>query len=500
MAIQTRSSVMAITVESTEGTPVVPSAATDFVAMQDDFSMEPAFNELENAELKNSLGSAKTILGLEQPTASFSHYLRHSGVEGQAPNFGNLLEASLGAESVAGAEYDTVAASTTSVINVDAGEGATFQKGEALLVKDATNGYSIRPIHSISTDALTLGFNLSSAPASGVNLGQAVTYYPANSGHQSLSLWAYRGNGGATELMAGSRVTEAAISITAGELINCSYSLEGISYYFNPINITASDIYIDWTDDQGTFAATVTAKVYKDPKELAEALQTAMNAQTTETITVTYSDSTGKFTIAATGAVFSLLWNTGGNTANTIGDKIGFTVSADDTGALTYTSDNAISFAAAYTPSYDSSDPLVAKNNEAFLGDAEDNVCFGASSVNVTISTPKRNIESICAESGVSGSIINAREVTVSVTALLSEYDVDKFYRFRNNSETRFMYNFGTKSGGNWVAGKCGCIYLPTCTITSYNLADSDGLITLEMDLRTYVNDSGEGEAFISFV
>lgn len=502
MAIQTRNSVLAVTVETTEGTPVAPSASTDFIAQQDDFDMTQEFETLDNAELKASLGKAKSIVGLESSTTSFSHYLRHSAVEGQAPSYGDLLKAAFGTETVNGTEYDTVAASTTEVVKVDTGEGATFARGHALLVKDGTNGYSIRPIHSISTDDLTVGFDLANAPASGVNLGKAVTYSPADTGHQTLSLWNYVGNSGAIKMTSGNRVTETTIEIAAGELINASYTCEGIKNYFNPIVIAATDTYLDFTDDDGTFAATITAQTYQDPHALADAIASAMNATaTTETHTVTYSDSTGKFTIAtSTSAVLSLLWNTGGNAANTVGDKIGFSVAADDTGATTYTSDTAQDWAAAYTPSFDASDPLVAKDNLCMIGDHDDYACFAANSVSFTLGTPKRDTLSICSTSGRSGSIINAREVTISVSALLEQHDADKFRRMRENSDTRFCYVGGTKTGGNWDAGKCFCLYVPTATITSVSTPDDDGLVALELELSAYVDDSGNGEVYLSFV
>ena len=503
MAIQTRNSVLAIMEETTENTPVSPTASSDYVALQDDASMDPAFDVLDNAELKASLGSAKSILGSENPTFSMSHYLRHSGTEGTAPGYGLLLKASLGNEDDAGVEHDTVGGSTVSVVNVDTGEGATYRRGQALLVKDGTNGYSIRPVHSISSDALTLGFDLSNAPASGVNLGEAITYHVANDdSHPSLTFWHYLGNGGAIQMMSGGRVESVDIEFPAGELVNASYSVGGLEYYFNPIEITSSDIYLDFTSDNGTFAAQVSADFYKDPHELAAAIQTALAAaDSLETFTCTYSDSTGKFTIASsTSTVLSLLWNTGTNAANTIGDKIGFSIAADDTGATSYEGDSAISLASPQSASFDSADPLVAKDNEVFIGDADDNVCFTASNVSVNISTPRRVIDDICAASGRSGSLINAREVTVSISAILDQYDADKFRRFRSNSDTRFLYNFGSKSGGNWEAGKSGCVYLPTATITSFSLPDDDGLVALEMELSAFVNDSGEDEVAISFV
>ncbi len=503
-SILTRSSVLAIKKETTEGTPVLPTAAADYVALQDDFSAAPSFDVLENAELKSSIGAAKPILGAENPTMSFSHYLRSSGVVAQAPNYGPLLESCLGAVTIAGTEYNTVASSTVSVIKVDSGEGASFQRGEALLIKDGTNGYRIRCIDSIATDDLTIGFNVPNAPGTGVNLGRAVLYYPTNSAHPTLTLWHYLGNGGAIQMVSGGRVTSLTFDITAGELINGSYDIEAIGFYFDPITITSTDRYLDFTDDDGTFAAVVAAKTYKDPHDLAAALQTAMRtASPGETATVTYSNTTGKFTIATTGTVLSLLWNTGTNAANTIGDKIGFSTAADDTGTAAttgYTSDNAISFASPQTPSFDSSDPLAAKNHEIMIGDATDYQCFNASTVSFSIATPKTDILSVCSESGKSGSIINSRAVTISVTALLEQYDADKWRRFRAGSNTKVQYSFGTKDGGNWVPGLCGAIYVPTATINSFEVVDADGLATLNLELTAYVNSSGEGEVFVNFL
>jgi len=499
-SINTRSSVLAVVVEDTEGVLKEPTASSEYLAIQDDLAMEGAFDDLENAELKNSLGKAKSIRGLENPTSSFSHYLRHSGVEGQAPAYGEILKAAFGNEVIKSPERDTVAASSTSVIKVDAGEGAEFERGMSLLIKDSVNGYSIRPVDSVSTDDLNIGFNVGTAPGTGVNLGQNVTYTPADKDHQSLSVHHFIGNGGARQSMAGARVTALTASFAAGELINSNYSMEGIQYFFNPITVKATDVSIDWTDDQGTATATVEAKSYKDPHELAAALQTAMNGATTETITVSYSDTTGQYTIAATGAVLSLLWNTGANTANTIGDILGFDVASDDTGSLTYTGDSAVDFSSPQSPVFDDADPLAAKSNELLIGDAEDNVCIDASTVEFSMNTPKKDILSICAESGKSGSIINERTVEITVTALLEQYDADKFRRFRENTDTKFLYNFGTKTGGNWNAGKCGSIYVPTATITAFNIEDDEGLASLTMTLSSFVNEAGDGEVYMSFV
>ena len=79
MAEVTRKSVLALVEEVTRGTAVAPSAATDYTALQEDVTLSPSFDELENAELSSSIGQKQVVLGIERPEMSFSHYLRASG-------------------------------------------------------------------------------------------------------------------------------------------------------------------------------------------------------------------------------------------------------------------------------------------------------------------------------------------------------------------------------------------------------------------------------------
>jgi len=500
MAISSKSSVASVKKETTEGTLVAATAATSFIPLQPDAAMAPNTETLTNDEIKSSIGASAPILGLEAPTFSLSHYVKHSGVEGQAPGYGPILESIFGATDTEATEYNTVASSTTSVIKVDTGEGAQFRRGQALLIKDPVNGYRIRAVESISGNDLTIGFNVPVAPGTGVNLGKAITYYPANTGHPTLSFFHYLGNPGAVQAISGARTVSASFSAEAGQLLNGTYSFEGVSYYFNPIEITSSTDTLDF-DDGSARTATVAAKWYKTPNELAEALEVAMNAAgSSDTFTVTYSKTTGKFTIASDGASFELNWNTGANTAQTIGTKLGFSVAADDTGALTYTSDNALTLTAPYTPSYDAADPLAAKNQEVMIGDATDYLCFGASSISIDLAASKTNITSICAETGVSGSVVNERTVEISFAALLEQYDSSLIHKYNEGDTVKFQYSFGQKSGGNWVAGKSGCFFAPTAKVSAFSVVDQDGLVAINATLTCFVNSSGDGEFFVSFV
>lgn len=84
-----------------------------------------------------------------------------------------------------------------------------------------------------------------------------------------------------------------------------------------------------------TYNVTVTAGSYTGD-ELATELETQMDAVSTPNMTVSYNSSTGIFTIADAGGNFELLW---AHASTTIGEMLGFDVSASDTGAASYTSD-----------------------------------------------------------------------------------------------------------------------------------------------------------------
>lgn len=500
--LQNRNTVMAVVKEVTEGTPVAPSAATQFIPIHEGFTFEPAFDELENAELQSSIGQTKNSLGLENPTTSFDLYIKHSGVEAQAPNWGVLLESSLGQVTAAPSELNVAASTTASVVKV-AASGTDYPRGSAVLLKNSTNSYEIRPVSGSTATDITLAFDTANIADTGVGIGRPVQYSPLSVGHPTLSVWGYRANAGALELMGGGRVTDLSIEVPAAEAITGSFTIDGIEYYFNPLTTTASLKYVDFTDDVGTVAAQVEEKTWKDPYELADALSTAMTAASVgsgdDTITVTYNDSNGKFSFASDGTTFSLLWNTGTNAANTIGSLIGFSVAADDTGATTYEGDSAVSWAAAFTPDFDDVDFNVAKANNVLIGDQQDNTCFAAQTISYSITNTKTDVLDMCATSGKSGSQFTEREITVDVVGYLTTNQAEEFKRFRANDEISFAHNFGVKSGGNWVPGKCVNTYMPSARISSFALGDSDGLVTLEMTIQAFVKD-GLDEFFMNFL
>lgn len=98
---------------------------------------------------------------------------------------------------------------------------------------------------------------------------------------------------------------------------------------------------IDFTESAGALVATLTPAVYT-PEDLATEIKTQMDSAGLETYTVTYDEAASKFTIAHAGSTLSLLWTTGANEDKSAAITLGYVSTADDTGAVTYTADDAV--------------------------------------------------------------------------------------------------------------------------------------------------------------
>lgn len=511
MAEIIRSSVIGVKEETTEGTPVAIAAGTEFTAIREGFSVQSTMETVDSDELVDDIGASAPFTTKEAPTASIPKYIKHSGTAGQAPDYAVMIKSAMGTQTDNGTEYDTVSSSTAgtataaAVIKVDSAEGANFAEGQALLIKDGTNGYSIRNVKSISSDDLTINYNLASAPASGVNLGKANHFSPAATGHVTYSLHHYQASSSSAlhQLIAGARTVGMTLNFPVNDLATIDFDIQGMKHYQNPIVIASSNKYIDFKDliAGSELTATLTEKTYESPKALASEVSTKMTAASTngDTITCSFDSTTGKYTIATDGSELELLWSSGTNTANSADSTLGYTT-ADDTGATTYTSDNVSTYSPSYTPSLDSTDPIVVKNQELMIGPFSRYDCRPGNNVSISINTPKTDVEDFCAESGISSSVVLEREVTLSTTLIFDEHEVDEYDYMKQNTTTQIMFNCGQKdASGNWVAGKCFNFWMPNAKISSHVISESDGLMIVELEAKGFVT-SGDKDCHINFI
>ena len=106
---------------------------------------------------------------------------------------------------------------------------------------------------------------------------------------------------------------------------------------YSAFTVTASNNTILLSEGAGALTATLTADQYS-ADEMASEFQRAFNAAGGLSYSASYNYTTGKFTISA-GSNFKVYWSNATTTAEAL---LGFNA-ADDTGAATYTSDNAVS-------------------------------------------------------------------------------------------------------------------------------------------------------------
>ena len=504
--------------ETTEGELKELIAGSQFVKLREGFSFDGAVESLDSNELTGGdIGMSKSFVSKEVPTGSLPKYLKGSGFEGVAPDYSVLIKSAMGSQVINSTEYQTTGVSvagdalTQASLTMGSDEEDNFVVGQAVLIKDGVSGYSIRNVESVDSAGgkLALNYNLSAAPATATKLGKAIAF-KGSSDHKTFSAHRYQAKDGSAfkNAMAGCRTTSMSFEYPALGFASGTFEFAGTKFFYNHIRIDATNKFIDFTDDvAGDRLATLEEKVYGNAHELAREISSKMTAASVgggnDTITCIYSDVTGKFTISSNGSAFGIKWKTGSkgadNTDTHAGTILGFSDATDLTGAVSYTGVNAQTYSSSLTPVYDEADNLVVKGSELMIGGFDQNFCRKATTLSFSISTPKTDALSICAENGIDSSVTLSREATFSATLLLQEHEVGLFDKFVNNTTTQLMFNTGTKSANNWEAGKCMNIYMANASITAHPIADSDGYQVVNVEAKAFVTSS-KSDVYINFL
>jgi hypothetical protein len=229
IGVNKRSTVAYFKHEVTPGTVVTPTSATDgFLAVSADLASSFEKAVLDSDLLTASIGMKKGQAGMTTTGASLGVEMKGSAVEGTAPEYGNLLESLLGTKTIAATEIDVIAGSTTTVLALDVGDGASFSVGQAVLVKHAAHPWEVRVIKSILVDALTVEPALAFAPVATTMLGKVISYSPANSGHKHGTLGYYWGNE-VSEKIGGCLVESLAVDVNVGAIVKGKFAVKGLN-------------------------------------------------------------------------------------------------------------------------------------------------------------------------------------------------------------------------------------------------------------------------------
>lgn len=515
MPTPTRSSVAAFEEETTEGVLAAEEAA-DFVPLRDGFDMKPDFESLDSDEIINDIGATKSYQGKAIPKGTFPMYLRHSGTAGTAPEYAVLIKSAMGTQTNNGTEYSVTAGSSAGTsaargsLEMAANDEDNFLDGQAVLIKDGVNGYSIRNVYDVNSagNQLDLNFNIATAPASGVALGKANHFSPASDDHVTFSAYHYGASSGSDykQAISGCRTTSINMDFPANGFATINFDIEGIEHYWNFMEVTSSNNKINFKEAGGgaELTATLDSEVYNSPLELAAEVASKMTAASTlsRTYTVSFNSSTGKFTISVA-TFLSILWKTGtngsDNTDTHAGTLLGYSDAADDTGAVTYDSDNAQTYSPSVTPTYDGQDNIVLKASELMIGGYADYTTRKVIKASCTIGTPKTDVPDLANARGIDSSLIASREAVFTCTILMLEHEAELYDRFLNNTTSSLMFNTGHKSAGNWVAGKCFNLYFPNCTLRKVSNIDNDGYRVFEIEAKAFV-DSSQKDVHINYI
>ena len=501
VAVITKSNVLSMVKEDVEGTLKAEAVNSDFIPLRAGYSMSGAINTVDSDEfIAGDIGASKSFTTDEAPTASIPLYLRGSGVEGQEPEIGKLFEGVLGSKTINATEYDLIAGSTVSVLKLDSGEGTNFKIGQAVLVKDSANDWSVRMVKSINGDDLHLNFDLPAAPAIGVKLGKAINYAPGLD-HPSFSVHRYQSASAGSafkDSMTGAKVNSLGLTFAANGLGEGTAEMTGLGYYWNPITIDNTNNKIDFNDGS-VRVATLTNKVYKTPIALAEEIALKMDAVATNTVSCVYSNETGKFTISVNTGTLTLLCDSGANKLADVFETIGFATTADKSGATEYTSDAGITFIPSVVPSYDTSDSVVIKGAQFLIGDKNRISCRKASNIEFSIETTVNRVPSVCADTGIDSTVATERSVSLSGTLILSKYEAELMDKFFNNSTTQVQFTAGAKSSAQWKVGETFTVALANASITAHTVAESDGYHIVNLEAKAFVN-SDISDCYINFL
>ncbi len=520
-AIPTRGKVAAVIGKKEESALLEPTLGKHFVSVQSDFTITPNFETTENLEIRDDIMAAKPVISGENPSGTFSHYLTGSGVEGEETEYAPMVESCLGGKRIITTEHTTIAGSTVSYLNVSDAALADYAKGDAVLVKDEVNGWSMRPVKNrdLTNKRLELAFDLEEAPAAGVKLGLHLTYYPTTSLQPVFDVWEFFSAGSGNQNVANCRVTSMSMTADANGQINSTFSFEGTDYRMNQnyeatwdLQAGLNTVVVAYGTSLGDSVNLVLAnKIYTSGEELATELQTKLRALTgpsLSTLTVSYSEDVRKFRFL-----------------NASGYAFDFAATASDDGMaklLGFDEDKRTDTAVAgaglvskraakpstlnykiylpLKPAYDGQPPVIAKDQRLFLGENDNNVCLDATSVSLTINTPTTTIYSICAENAIFAKLLASRDATLTVSAILQDDDQRFFSQFKNGDTVPFAFMGGQKRDRRWVAGNVFTIYGSEAVINSFSLAESDGIYTLDMELLCYSPGDGSGSIFISYL
>lgn len=508
MAIATtRSRVVYLKKETTQGIAVEPTSGADAVAiLADGFDFNGEKELVERNVLTASIAQNIPRTGIKTANGSIGVEWKAHGTEGEKPETALLVESLLGSQKVVDA-VTTKAGNTASVLQIEDADIGKFQRGDLVLVKEP-GAFHVSPITSIVTTLGSASITLLRAAANpfsdNVVIAKSTISRGANSGHPYLTVTSYL-----DEVVkyqsAGCLVESMSLdNFTVGQIPSLSFDLTGITYTeeiekyagtsfsdaapSTDISGDTDDSFNIALDGQDPVLVTLTGLLSLDTgNAIAAEMQTQINAAVVEgSVTVVFEDGIYKITSAKKGAGSSVVVTdaVADNVAAAL--KIGLANGGVETAGV---NGNGL------IPSYDAANPPIALGACVFI----DGVAIDCTEVAISIENTIGQITSTCNPNGIQSTRITERAVSGSFVSYQSTEEVDMYTRFDTNTQ----FSLYLLAGIPTVAGEVKdvvAIYIPTAIVTAKPVTDAEGIATLAVDFQAGFDNITQTDVVIASI
>lgn len=227
-------STLGLVPEATEGTynPVSAGDGSEYIqVLSEGVELNKSREELSRDLLTDTVEQESSRVGMSEVQGTIPVELAASAAaEGDAPqSLDVLLRSLLGGKRQITADQTSGASHTTTTINFS--DTSAFSVNDCVLIKDTTNGYSIRPISAITTNtSITLAIALDNAPPDSTVVAQVTTYYHDTSNAITFSAEHNLGSQAIQQQVAGLRAASMSVeNWSVGQIPTCNFSVQGLS-------------------------------------------------------------------------------------------------------------------------------------------------------------------------------------------------------------------------------------------------------------------------------
>lgn len=219
--------------EVTEGVYQAEQAGVSAVeVLSDGLEFTPTKELLERNNRTATVEKVAARVGQKSMAGSIPTEFKAGSTEGGSPETNNLYEALLGGKRSYTAST-SLTGHTTTTINLDVGDGAKYNKGDIVKVKEydlaPANEDHVSPIVDVTGDVITLLVPYKQAFGDNVEVAAGTVYFH-NSGAPTLSVTNYLG-GEIREKAIGMRCVSGELaSFSTGQLSTMTFGLEGLNF------------------------------------------------------------------------------------------------------------------------------------------------------------------------------------------------------------------------------------------------------------------------------